>query len=542
MALGVLRRTLAAAIALATLLALPTTAEAVLAGKNGRIVFVSGRDGADGDDSQSKIYLRTVTSSAGGGAAGEALTSAAGQHRHPTWSPDRKKIAYARTVKDGQIVFIHNLLTGGITPISAPLTVSDRPAWSPDGTRIAYESGPSATSTDILVYTIATERTRNLTAGTTPFDSRPASKPAWTPNSKTIYYASGNASVGDADIVREPARGGKVTPILSAAGVSEFQPSISPDGKSICFTRGDGFNGTADVYVAPLANTAAQFDLSDNRGTGSQHGDYNCTWSPDGEKIAYVRGIFTSGALVMENADDSSQPPIPVLEDDANNFDGNPDWAPDARPRCEKVVAEILRGSSVVLPLRCSDRGPGYERTPVSESIVDFPADGSLGPVQQGNPSRVRYQASDDFLGVDTFTFRGVDAFGPGPVSRATVKVFLPGRCGNFERGNRKRNVLVGTKFGDLLRGLGGNDKLRALAGDDCLEGGGGDDRLEGGAGDDLLIGGAGANTYFGGGGDDDLRARNGQAERVACGKGKRDRARVDFVDAVEGCERVSRG
>lgn len=528
-------RSLVASIALVALLAVPAAAQAVLGGTNGRIVFVSGRGGADGNDTQAKIYFRTILDDAGTGTVEGPRTSENGQYRHPTWSPDRKKIAYARS--DGAVfdVFVHNLVTGQIRPISDPDATSDRPAWSPDGTRIAYESGTGG-STDILVYTLATGRTRNLTDSTSIVDSKPASKPAWTPNSKTIYYTSGSPfSPNAADIVREPARGGSVTPILSSSSIGEFQPSISPDGKQICFTRGAAYNDTADVYVAPLANTAAQFDLSDNA-----TGDYNCTWSPDGTKVAYVRGTFTSGALVMENADDTSSVPV-VLADDALNFDGNPDWAPDARPRCRRVAVEILRDSSVVLPLRCADRGPAYERSPVSESIVDFPERGSLGPVQQGTPARVRYTASDD-IGTDRFTFRGVDASGPGPKATATVEVLLPGACGNFQRGGGGADTIVGTRFGDLLRGLGGGDDLRGLAGDDCLEGANGNDRLDGGRGSDLLTGGTGLNRYLGGPGNDRIRARNDRADVVQCGQGTRDRATVDFGDAVTGCERVDRG
>lgn len=534
-------------ILLATLLVFPATASAVLGGANGRIVFVSGRSPAAASDAQAKVYLRTIVGSSGGGAAGAAMTSGAGQYRHPTWSPDRKKIAYAR--HDGaagvQDVFIHNLLTDQITPISNTANVSDRPAWSPDGTRIAFET-TSGADTDIIVHTIATAGTLNLTTGVYP-NTLPATKPAWSPDSQLLYYTlgapGGMAPGSDANIVVEPANNLGVSGLaVPDSEASEFQPSISPDGTQICFTLStDGFGPSADVWVAPLASPASQTRISDNVGSLPQHGDYNCTWSPDGTLIAYVRGTFSQGDLVMERSDDSSPAPIP-LESTTDRFDGNPDWAPDGRPRCQEVTAQTVRGSSVLVPLRCSDRGPAYERTQVTESIATGPSDGSLGPVQQGSPSRVRYTASNDFTGVDTFTFRGNDAAGPGPTAEAEVEVLLPGRCGNFKRGGGGADTLVGTRFGDLLRGLGGNDDLRGLAGGDCLEGGNGNDELEGGPGSDLLTGGRGLNQYFGGSGNDRIRARNNRNDLVACGKGRRDRATVDFGDAVSGCELVSCG
>jgi subtilase family protein/WD40 repeat protein/hemolysin type calcium-binding protein len=79
--------------------------------------------------------------------------------------------------------------------------------------------------------------------------------------------------------------------------------------------------------------------------------------------------------------------------------------------------------------------------------------------------------------------------------------------------GNVRNNVLVGTPFADVLRGLGGNDVLRGL---------GGADVLEGGAGNDLLMGGSGADV-------------------IRCGPGK-DRVLADRRDRVaRDCERVRR-
>jgi Ca2+-binding RTX toxin-like protein len=336
----------------------------------------------------------------------------------------------------------------------------------------------------------------------------------------------------------EPAdKSGSPTVVVHDTGAHAFQPSVSPDGTKLCYTLGPtaGLNSNASILVKPLSPAGSSLVLS-----SSGNGDYNCTWSPDGTLIAYVRGTFSTGDLVMELADDSSPIRI-VLEDTVSRFDGNPDWAPDGRPQCRDVTVQTVRGGSVSVPLRCSDRGPGYERTPVTEGVAVGPSDGSLGAVQQGTPTRVRYTPNSGFTGTETFTFRGTDTAGPGPTAVAAVEVLLPGRCGNFQRGTGAADTLVGTKFGDLLRGLRGADELRGLAGDDCLEGGSGNDDLKGGPGKDLLVGGAGRNQYEGGGGNDTIRARNDRVELVACGPG-RDKAVVDSGDVVAGCEAVQRG
>ncbi len=97
----------------------------------------------------------------------------------------------------------------------------------------------------------------------------------------------------------------------------------------------------------------------------------------------------------------------------------------------------------------------------------------------------------------------------------------------------RGADAFDGTDASDRVHGNAGDDRLRGGAGDDCLAGNRGRDRLRGGSGADRLVGGRGA---------DRLRARDGEADSVRCGRSRRDRARVDRgLDRVSGCERIRR-
>jgi hypothetical protein len=167
-------------------------------------------------------------------------------------------------------------------------------------------------------------------------------------------------------------------------------------------------------------------------------------------------------------------------------------------------------------------------------------------------------------------------------------------RCSNVVVGTEKSNRLVGSNFGDTIRGRRGNDRIAGGLGDDCIfggkgkdtlrgqqgddlikggkgrdrihgaagsddlvggkgrdvvRGGGGDDRIKGGkgrdvvrggGGDDRIKGGKGRDRAVGGKGDDRINARGGGRDRVKCGGGE-DVARVDKRDRVSGCERVAR-
>jgi Ca2+-binding RTX toxin-like protein len=107
--------------------------------------------------------------------------------------------------------------------------------------------------------------------------------------------------------------------------------------------------------------------------------------------------------------------------------------------------------------------------------------------------------------------------------------------------GNDGNDQLYGAAGKDTLRGGRGNDKLYGGTGNDTLSGDAGKDLLDGGAGNDKMNGGADVNTYKGGAGDDTVSARNRKKDTIDCGAGKKDKATVDRIDKVKGCEKVAR-
>ena len=125
---------------------------------------------------------------------------------------------------------------------------------------------------------------------------------------------------------------------------------------------------------------------------------------------------------------------------------------------------------------------------------------------------------------------------------RATVHTVVRPSDGNDKiTGTHGPDVRCGLLGNDTIKGLAGNDKLY---GDGCghVKGKGGNDTLIGGPGDDLLVGGGGKNVIDGGSGNDTVLARNGKEDRIDCGKGKKDVAKVDKHDQVKNCEQVQRG
>jgi Ca2+-binding RTX toxin-like protein len=111
-------------------------------------------------------------------------------------------------------------------------------------------------------------------------------------------------------------------------------------------------------------------------------------------------------------------------------------------------------------------------------------------------------------------------------------------------------DFLFGGRGTDDILGGEGPDHLVGGPGADILEGDDpkvphdrdDSDSLEGGSGNDRLDGGPGRDRFYGGPGNDRIFARDGERDRVDCGKGRKDRATVDRQDTVRRCETVLRG
>ncbi|MDQ5895183.1 MAG: hypothetical protein QG596_1444 [Actinomycetota bacterium] len=535
----------------------PDQSKAVLAGENGRIVLASGRPPET--DATARLYLLPVPSnSSGGGLISSPIVPAGGQYRHPSWSPDRTKIVFANGAGGIYDLFVIDVEAGtgpvqitptegaGVNNLSA-----DRPAWSPDGSTIVYEHQPAPGSADRHLRAQPANdlqlpiTTTDLTAAGAPFEG----KPAWTPDSQTVYFHRGDPNTaGNSNIYRKSAAGGAETLAIPDSGISEAQPSISPDGLSICYTLTNaGFNATADVVVAPLANPASATVVSKSIVAG----DYNCTWSPDGQLIAYVNGIFGTGRLVMVEADNTSTIEIDLA--DAAGFDGNPDWAPDGRPDCPDVAVETDMDQPVTFPVECLDTGPEYEKSEVKEYANSQPTQGTLEQEFAGDP--FTYTPNPGFSGTDQFEVKSFDELGFGadtglvtitvnapPDPPPVAKVRCAGKIATV-KGTPARNILTGTPKRDVIAGLGGNDLILALGGNDLVCGGdgrdrligaGGRDRLIGNKGNDVLLGGANSDQLIGGPGRDRLIGGNGR-DRLLAGPNR------DVCKGGPGRDRASR-
>jgi len=243
----------------------------------GQIVFAASQDG------NVDLWVWDATT-------GEirSLVAAPGNQTDPAWSPDRSQVVY----RDPAGLRIVN---ADGTPASPPDFThhgEDRhPAWSPDGRTIVFSTNRSPlTSLDIYSRPADDNQVR-----ITPLAGGKGDDwdPAWSPDSSTIVFAS--RRLGDARLFLMRADGSDERMVDLGPGIYD-DPTISPDGEWLAFTRRDSKDTNKVLHVARIDGSGTR------RMTSSDQNENDMTWSPDGRFIAVSRGGADARIVVIEVA------------------------------------------------------------------------------------------------------------------------------------------------------------------------------------------------------------------------------------------------
>lgn len=148
----------------------------------------------------------------------------------PSWSPDRRQLAYVGYERGRSAIYLHTLATGDLRRFVAEKGINGAPAWSPDGRQLAltlsFEKNP-----DIYVMDIASGARRQLTQHFA-IDT----EPAWSPDGRQIAFTSDRG--GQPQIYVVSASGGEARR-LTFEGRQNLRPRFSPDGKSLALVNVD---------------------------------------------------------------------------------------------------------------------------------------------------------------------------------------------------------------------------------------------------------------------------------------------------------------
>jgi Tol biopolymer transport system component len=158
---------------------------------------------------------------------------------------------------------------------------------------------------------------------------------------------------------------------LTTNTVDDRTPTYSPDGTKIAFVRGTGDG--RDIWMMD-ANGANQVQRTTAAGP-----DLDPTWSPDGTRIAYSRQGTLSKDIYVVNADGSGSP-APLVAD-ASGDETNPAWSPDG----SRIAFESQRDGNTDIWVTTLATGSETNLTSTAPGV------NSLAPAWSPDGSRITF-------------------------------------------------------------------------------------------------------------------------------------------------------
>ena len=220
----------------------------------------------------------------------------------PVMSPDGTKIAFTSYRDDNFEIYVMNADGKNSKNLTLHLDSDTWPTWSPDGRKIAFESLQVAEGvrnhSDIFVMDAGGANRTNLTQNPRAYNRTPS----WSPDgSKIAFAAVRNVDRvdlwnSDLDIFVMNADGTNPVRLTEDARFNMF-PSWSPDGERIAFMRATHDDITdSDIYVMNADGTGL-VNLTQTPGVGEVHP----SWKPTPFSVSSRDKLPTRWAEVKES-------------------------------------------------------------------------------------------------------------------------------------------------------------------------------------------------------------------------------------------------
>ncbi len=267
------------------------------------------------------------------------LSFGEGLEEWPVWSPDGKSLAYVAEIDGFRHLFVRPA-GGGERQLTRGKRDHVQPAWSPDGARLAFVRAASATGklepADIGGYYTETGELWTIEPGT----GREAKlvengfNPSFSPDGKSLAFDADLAGGRRIWVTDVRGRNPRQMTSDSSEAVAHTQPRWSPDGNSLVFRRIE--KTKSDIAVVRVGSGTIRLVTDD------YVIDTDPAWAPDGSAIYFstARGGGLNIWRMPVSADGEASGPAEQLTTGAGE-DAQAAIAPDG-----KRMVFAVRGSN----------------------------------------------------------------------------------------------------------------------------------------------------------------------------------------------------
>ncbi len=206
------------------------------------------------------------------------LAAGPGNEYTPVFSPDGKQVAFAVNGKNDS--GIYTTLVGGEKPLRLSSDPSSCcPTWSPDGKEVAFARFSGG---EVAIYVVSALGGTERRLYTGPASEFPQTMD-WSPDGRFIAISRSDPDRTHCRIELLSRADQSLKQLTSPSSQElDYAPAFSPDGMKVAFVRGSVTGMISDVFTVPLEGGEVKRVTFDNRGIFCQ-----LAWTADSAEIVF---------------------------------------------------------------------------------------------------------------------------------------------------------------------------------------------------------------------------------------------------------------